>query len=269
VKVLWFASWILISALAISCGGGGGGSAQNIQPQPVLIPLNLQTTVLGFGIVTASYQEHLAMQGGTGPYHFSVQGALPPGLQLSTEGDLSGVPTTVGTFTFSVTASDSAASPQSISREFTVQIAAKHSVRNDSLATADILPCCGVIHASLSPYSTAAGIARPDEDFYWIKSNANDRLSVDVTAVGTAVQTDTVLEIIDVSGSRLNTCNTPSQPLTFSAQCLNDDIEPGVVTNSHLSVFVPATGIVVLHVVDWGGRARPEMTYDIKLTKLP
>ena len=51
--------------------------------------------------------------GGSPPYAWAATGMLPPGLTLGTDGSLSGTPTQVGTFSFSVTATDSAQTPVS------------------------------------------------------------------------------------------------------------------------------------------------------------
>ncbi len=60
--------------------------------------------------------------GGTAPYSFAVTaGALPNGLSLTTAGVLSGRPTTAGTFSFTVTATD--ANNNTGSRAYTVTIA--------------------------------------------------------------------------------------------------------------------------------------------------
>src|SRR6478609_2283295 len=49
---------------------------------------------------------------GTGPYTYAVTGgALPTGLSLSTAGVLSGTPTVPGDYSFTITATDSAAAP--------------------------------------------------------------------------------------------------------------------------------------------------------------
>lgn len=269
-------SLVGLSALLLvcmSCGGGGGGAKQAVQVQPTVVPLTVQTTALGIGIFGTAYQDHIVVQGGTSPYHFSAQGSLPDGTQLATDGNISGTPTSVGTFTFSVTASDSATPSQSITRPFAISIGAKQSFRNDFVFAANNIPCCGMIHASFSPYSTAAGVAKPDQDYYRITANPGDRISIDVVAVGSAVDTDTVLEVLDTFGYRLSDCRVP-QGTQFTSSCLNDDLLPGVVTNSHLDVqLTPAAnggnGQFVVHVLDWAGRARPEMTYDIKLAKLP
>ncbi len=48
------------------------------------------------------------VSGGTAPYTYAISsGALPPGLTLSSEGVISGTPTSPGSFSFSVTVTDS------------------------------------------------------------------------------------------------------------------------------------------------------------------
>ncbi len=49
--------------------------------------------------------------GGSPPYTWAPTGMLPPGLTLGSDGSLSGTPTQVGTFSFSVTPTDSAQTP--------------------------------------------------------------------------------------------------------------------------------------------------------------
>jgi hypothetical protein len=49
--------------------------------------------------------------GGSPPYTWAPGGTLPPGLTLGTDGTLSGTPTQIGTFSFSVTPTDSAQTP--------------------------------------------------------------------------------------------------------------------------------------------------------------
>ncbi|HNG34785.1 MAG TPA: putative Ig domain-containing protein, partial [Blastocatellia bacterium] len=57
------------------------------------------------GTVGTAYSQTLTASGGTAPYSFSIlSGALPPGLNLSANGVLSGTPTAVGTHTFTVMA---------------------------------------------------------------------------------------------------------------------------------------------------------------------
>ena len=74
-----------------------------ISPDP-----SVTTAVLPNGIVSTSYSASLTASGGTAPYTWSVSsGTLPAGLKLSAAGALSGVPTAVGSATFTVTVQDS------------------------------------------------------------------------------------------------------------------------------------------------------------------
>ena len=63
---------------------------------------------LGDGTVGRSYNKNIRTSGGHGPFIFTIEnGSLPPGLTLAPGGNLSGTPTTEGTFTFTVLATDS------------------------------------------------------------------------------------------------------------------------------------------------------------------
>jgi eukaryotic-like serine/threonine-protein kinase len=72
--------------------------------------------------VKAAYTLSLTPSGGSGPYHWSESGALPPGLSFS-GGVITGTPTTVARlpFTITVAVTDTEASPQSTSVSFTIQ----------------------------------------------------------------------------------------------------------------------------------------------------
>ena len=76
--------------------------------QPVLFPANL----------SVNYATYISVAGGLAPYVWSYTGTLPPGLALdgsvtSTIG-ITGVPTTLGSFTFTLTAKDSANATASV-----------------------------------------------------------------------------------------------------------------------------------------------------------
>lgn len=67
--------------------------------------------VLPGGVIGDAYSQPLVGSGGSSPYQWSLAaGVLPPGLSLASNGVLSGTPSTVGTFTFTVQVDDSAAS---------------------------------------------------------------------------------------------------------------------------------------------------------------
>ena len=84
----------------------------SIKPNPATLP---------DGVVDGFYSQTLTGFGGSEPYTFSVTaGSLPPGLTLTSAGLLSGTPTQDGTFSFTITATDS--NNCQGSREYTLTI---------------------------------------------------------------------------------------------------------------------------------------------------
>jgi hypothetical protein len=95
-----------------------------VDPAPTI-----QTGSLPIGDVGASYAAQLQATGGTGAYTWSVtDGALPDGLTLSSSGAISGIPTAVGSSTFTVRVTDEAAAIDS--RAFTLVIAQVEELAN-------------------------------------------------------------------------------------------------------------------------------------------
>ena len=93
---------------------GTGNSGVSI----VLSPSSLPLPVIGI-----AYNQTITVSGGTSPYTLTViSGSLPTGLSLSTNGVLSGTPTAVGSFTFSIQATD--ATSATGSQSYSVTIAA-------------------------------------------------------------------------------------------------------------------------------------------------
>jgi len=87
--------------------------------------------------------------GGTAPYTYVVSsGSVPPGLLLATNGTLSGTPTTLGDFTFDVTATDSTTgvgAPYSVTRTMSINVAVALPVAGDaSLVVAYAAPATPV-----------------------------------------------------------------------------------------------------------------------------
>lgn len=82
-----------------------GQTAQRSLSIRVTPPLMLTTASLPAGVETVAYSESLSATGGAGAYTWSLASdsdPLPPGLTLSSEGSLAGVPTTDGEWTFAV-----------------------------------------------------------------------------------------------------------------------------------------------------------------------
>lgn len=264
--------FVAVIAMLLSACGGGGGSSKATAPamqQPVAPPVTITSGGLRVGVVGTTYSDALTASGGTAPYTFTVQGSLPSGISMSTAGVFSGTPTQTANASLTFTATDAAA--RTATKTLSLVVTQPGTVRNDSLADASPVACCGTIRASLSPYSKASGVVAADNDYYRITAAAADRISVDAVAIGTEIDTDTMIEILDTSGARMNVCRNPGAASTapLNQPCFNDDINPGVVRGSHLDVQVPANGVFIVRVLDWGGRARPEMTYELRMVKLP
>ncbi|MBS1792145.1 MAG: hypothetical protein JST85_30845 [Acidobacteria bacterium] len=70
--------------------------------------ITVNPSALANGFVGSSYSQTLTATGGSAPYNYFVSaGTLPNGLMLSTGGVLSGTPTTIGVFNFTVMATAS------------------------------------------------------------------------------------------------------------------------------------------------------------------
>src|SRR6202521_5016867 len=83
--------------LMVACGGGGGGPDGPGQPTITAGSPPAGAT----GIVYPGYTFTVA-SGGAPPFTWSETGALPPGLALSSAGQLTGTPVTAGTYRIKV-----------------------------------------------------------------------------------------------------------------------------------------------------------------------
>lgn len=122
-----------LSATDSSSGTGpfsGGGTvvltvgAPSITVAPATLPSAQAYT---------AYSQALTASGGSAPHTFAVTaGALPPGLALSSAGVLSGTAGATGTYNFTVTASDSSATPYTGSRAYTLTVVQSKSFTGPS-----------------------------------------------------------------------------------------------------------------------------------------
>ena len=97
-----------ITATDSTPGGSGGPFTSSAN---YILTINAPTIALSPSSLPAgtggtSYSQTLTAAGGTAPYTFNSAGSLPPGLTLAPGGAITGVPTTAGTFSFTVTATD-------------------------------------------------------------------------------------------------------------------------------------------------------------------
>ncbi len=95
----WMIDDVVVSTDTCTMNPCGGGGCSTI----TLAPATLPDATVGL-----AYNQTITASGGTAPYTYSVtMGSLPTGMTLnSSTGVLSGIPTTGGSFTFTVTATD-------------------------------------------------------------------------------------------------------------------------------------------------------------------
>lgn len=255
------AAGLAIATLLASCGGGGGGGGGGNPPPAAL---NFVTTTLAAGVINVPYNQTLRTSGGSGALTFTVTtGALPDGLSLdAATGVISGTPSgPVGAADFTVTVEDSSTPIQDDAEDFSIAINATSLGRNDSIADATDLGN-GTISASISPSGDPASLLAPDEDFYAITTTATSTITIDVNAQVNGSPLDSVIEVLNQSGTQLTSCGSPS----FTSDCFSDDEELGVALDSFLEVRVNGAATVYVHVVDWGMDARPDKLYDLAIS---
>jgi uncharacterized repeat protein (TIGR01451 family) len=133
---------------------------------------------------------------------------------------------------------------------------------NDTVGTATPLGN-GTTSASISPL-TGAG---PDMDVYAFTALANTTVTFNINARGAPYNDflDSVLEVVNSSGTRQNLCDTVTGGV-FTDACLNDDENPGVVRDSLLRFQSSTAGTFYLRVFDWRGDARADFQYDLVVT---
>jgi Putative Ig domain len=115
-----------VSTFTVTVTDATGASNTSPQFQIVVSSLALTTTSpLPAGTVNVPYVGvQFAATGGTSPYTFSVANGsnLPPGLALSTAGDLTGTPTTLGSYSFGISVTDSETPAAVITNTYTLVV---------------------------------------------------------------------------------------------------------------------------------------------------
>ena len=117
--------------------------------------LTVKNSSLAAGTVGKSYSETLKAEltGAELPATWSYRGTLPPGLTLNSSGKISGIPTTKGSYTFTVTATFGAFTG---SKTFTVTIASPATAVIAPTITTTSFPT-GIVGASYSATLKASG----------------------------------------------------------------------------------------------------------------
>jgi large repetitive protein len=110
---------------------------------------------LASGFVNQLYLQHLTASGGVEPQSWNVAGgSLPPGITLTANGVLTGVPSQAGTFSFSVSVNDGSSPTATASFDLRINAASLQISTNDPLPV-------GFVESSYATTFTATGGTAP------------------------------------------------------------------------------------------------------------
>ena len=245
----------------------------NVTPPPLAVANSLPQNML----LNRPFSGRVIATGGIPPYHFSISsGSLPSGLGSvdPSGGQISGTPTTLGSYNLSVNVQDSNSPVQTAAANFCITVT-RPIGRNDTPATATPIDN-GETDASISPYIDPPDNAplAGDNDYYKLVSVGGSTVHVETQAQrwwpGDPI--DTVIEIVDANNARYSSCRQPGDTsTTFASVCVNDDITTSPpVLDSALDFQVPGAANKALtffiHVLDWKGNARPDMRYALQVS---
>lgn len=223
----------------------------------ITAPLGLTITSaspLPGGTVGTAYSQQLTATGGTGTLTWAVTiGTLPAGLTLSTGGLLSGTPTTAGTSTFTVTATDSATpTANTATKQFSLTIAAPGAL---AITTAATLPAATVNTSYTTTLAATGGIS----PYTWSVTSGSALpagLTLDPTTgviSGTPTVAGTSTFSITVTDSATPTASTAAVTFSLTVNAAGGGSVPTGVTvvggtNSETITWNPVTGATAYHI---------------------
>lgn len=137
-------------------GGNPSQGSVYVFNLPTCPTLTFSPASLFDGIRLFPYQQSVTVSGGIGPYQFALSsGALPPGISLTSSGFLSGTPTTLGSYQFTIIAIDLYSGCPS-SRAYTLTITSCPSITITTYSLPD-----GAMGSAYSQTLTATGGRAP------------------------------------------------------------------------------------------------------------
>ena len=198
-------------------------------------------TTLPDGTRNVAYSQTITASGGTAPYTYArTAGAVPTGLTLASNGTLSGTPTAVGSYSFTVTATDSStgSGPYIATQNYTVAIAAP------TVALAPPTLPNATRNVAYSQTITASGGAAPYS--YAVTAGAlpagltlstGGALSGTPTATGSYSFTVTATDANSNTGSRAYTLDVTAPSVVLAPTTL-----PGATVAAAYSQAITASG---------------------------
>ena len=225
----------------------------------VVITINpamaITTASLPNGFAGTSYTSTLSSTGGTPSITWALaSGTLPTGLGLSTTGVISGTPTAAGSFTFSVSATDKATSPNTVTQAYSIKIAP--SVTTQSLPN-------GVAGTAYSQQLSSAGSGSSTPTF----ALATGSLPAGLTLSSTGLISGTPATAS--AGSTFNfavTVTVGGQTSAADALSITIDALPAITT---LSVPSGNIGIAYSQQLTYSGGSGGAVTWSLASGTLP
>ena len=211
------------------------------QPPPLTIT---SSSPLPNGTATASYSYILNASGGAPPYNWGLtSGNLPPGLSLSSSGQITGTPSTAGTFQFGVFVSDNAKGNAQAQFSLTIQ-ASKLTITSQSPAPS------GAVGVSYS-FSFAATGGSPPYNWSVIAGNLPPGLTLapNGSLTGTPTTTGLFGFTIQVSDSPAQSLAAQVSTLLFSLRVTQSLT---VTTPSPINVSLGAMNLQIPMLADGG-----------------
>jgi hypothetical protein len=205
--------------------------ATDSQSLAILIttPLNITTTSLPEGVTTIGYSAAVNRTGGTGPFTWSITaGSLPTGLNLNSAGTITGTPSAVGTFSFTVRVEDSLGLTDT--QALSIKIVAKLVITTTTLPQ-------GTVNTSYTTTLPATGGTTP---YTWsiVTGSLPAGLSLNGSSgviSGTPNQAETTNFLIRVTDSG-SPAQTADQPLSIA-------IIPGLVITANSPLQTGMVGV--------------------------
>ena len=198
--------------------------------------LAITTTLLPLGFVNTAYSTTVTATGGTSPYTFTATG-LPAGLSISTGGAITGSPTTAGTTTAAITATDSTPGTH-------LTKTANLSITISNLAIITTSLSSGVVAVPYSATVTAGGGTTP-YTFTATGLPAGLSISTGGAITGTPTTAGTVTAAITVTDSTTGTPLTKTANLSITINpplAISTTSLPLGTVNASYSANVTATG---------------------------
>ena len=153
-------------------------------------PLTLSIASLPQGVVGTPYTGAFSVTGGTSPYIWTIDsGQLPPGLSLAANtGAISGVPTSVGNYTFDIKVIDSGSSVQSATTTVSLPVVAASATPTPLTINSSSLPT-GTTGSAYSSSLQASGGTAP---YTWVFTSGSLPAGIGLATNGTISGTPAV-----------------------------------------------------------------------------